>query len=91
MKLNLFGNYLFKQPSKVAFLMEREFKMEKWEYKAVTNLKKAGQTIIDNAEKMIGGYKYQTGDIDIHITLSDAQLPTIEVTQRLLPDSSRNF
>ncbi len=65
--------------------------MEKWEYKAVTYLKEAGQTIVDNAEKMIGGYKHQTGDIDIHITLRDGNLPEIEVTQRLLPDNFRDF
>lgn len=64
-------------------------KMEKWEYKAVTDLKEIGQTIINNAEKMIGGYKYQTGDIDIHITLSDDELPKIEVIQRLLADNPR--
>ena len=63
--------------------------MEKWEYKAVAGLKEVGQTIINNAEKMIGGYKYQTGDIDIHITLSDGALPEIEVTQRLLADNPR--
>lgn len=60
--------------------------MEKWEYQAVTRLKDAGQTIIDNAEKMIGGYKYQRGDLDIWIRLSDGALPEIEVTQRLYPD-----
>lgn len=63
--------------------------MEKWEYKAVTGLKEVGQTIINNAEKMIGGYKYQTGDIDIHITLSDDELPKIEVIQRLLAVNPR--
>lgn len=63
--------------------------MEKWEYKAVTQLKEIGQTIIDNAEKMIGGYKHQIDDIDIHITLSDEEIPKIEVTQRLIADNCR--
>lgn len=64
--------------------------MEKWEFRAVSDLKEIGQTIIDNAEKMIGGYKHQTGDIDIHITLSDGTLPEIEVIQRLVADNSRH-
>ena len=39
--------------------------MEKWEFKAVSDLKEVGQTIINNAEKMIGGYRYQTGDVGL--------------------------
>ena len=65
--------------------------MEKWEYKAVSRLKAAGQTIIDNAEKMIGGYKYQRGDLDIWIKLSDGAEPEIEVTQRLYPDRLHGY
>ena len=61
--------------------------MEMWEYKIVTRLKGVGQTIIDNAEKMVGGYKHQVEDVDIHITLRGDQLPQIEVTQRLLADN----
>ncbi len=60
--------------------------MREWEDKAIRRLKAAGQTIIDNAEKMIGGYKYQVGDIDIWIKMSDGELPQIEVTNRLIPD-----
>lgn len=63
--------------------------MEKWEFKVVSDLKEVGQTIIDNAEKMIGGYRYQTGVVDIHITISDEMLPQIEVTQRLITDNPR--
>ena len=63
--------------------------MEKWEFKVVSDLKEVGQTIINNAEKMIGGYRHQTGDVDIHITISDSMLPQIEVTQRLVADNPR--
>ncbi len=35
--------------------------MREWEDKAIRRLKAVGQTIIDNAEKMIGGYKSQEG------------------------------
>ncbi len=86
-RMNSLSIYILKQIQK----KKRKFKMEKWEYEAVTYLKKAGQTIIDNAEKMVGGYKHQIDDIDIHITLSDDQLPKIEVTQRLVPDNIQRF
>ena len=65
--------------------------MRNWELKAIKQLQAAGQTIIDNAEIMIGGYKFQTGDIDIHITISYQEAPEISVEQRLLPDDIKNI
>ena len=56
--------------------------------KAVFQLKAAGQSIIDNAEVIVGGYKYQTGDVDVTITIDpDGDAPTIDVRQSLLPEA----
>lgn len=53
----------------------------------VVQLKAAAKTIYDNADKMIGGYKWQTDDLDITITISSSGAPRIVVRQELYPDS----
>lgn len=55
--------------------------------KAIKELKSAAKTIYDNADKMIGGYKWQTNDLDITITISSSDAPRIVVRQELYPDS----
>ena len=49
-------------------------------------LKACGKSIIDNAETIVGGYQYQTGDLDVTITINDTEVPTIRVRQELLPE-----
>lgn len=49
-------------------------------------LKDCGQSIIDNAETIVGGYQYQTGDLDVTITLNYTDAPSISVRQELLPE-----
>ena len=60
--------------------------MQKWEYNAVNRLKRVGETITDNAEKMIGGYRHQTGYVQIVITIGEDAIPKIEVHQELISD-----
>lgn len=49
-------------------------------------LKDCGQSIIDNAETIVGGYRYQTGDLDVVITVNDTDAPTISVNQQFVPE-----
>ena len=49
-------------------------------------LKACGKSIIDNAETIAGGYLYQTGDLDVTITINDTEVPVIRVQQELLPE-----
>lgn len=53
---------------------------------AVEWLKGCGRSIIDNAETIAGGYQYQTGDLDIIITINDTDVPTIRVNQQFVPE-----
>lgn len=55
--------------------------------KTVKELKAAAETIYNNAERIIGGYKSQTGDVDIMITINGWDAPRITVDQELLPDN----
>ena len=55
-------------------------------HQTVEWLKACGKSIIDNAEIIAGGYKYQTGDLDVTITINDTEAPTIRVRQELLPE-----
>ena len=51
-------------------------------------LKVSGQTLIDNAEDIIGDYKY-TGSLDITININLGKfdgLPTISITKEWYPD-----
>ena len=49
-------------------------------------LKACGKSIIDNAETIAGGYKYQAGDLDVIITINEREAPTISVRQQLVPE-----
>lgn len=49
-------------------------------------LKACGKSIIDNAEAIAGGYQYQTGDLDVIITINDTAAPTINVRQEFIPE-----
>ena len=54
--------------------------------KAVWMLKQCGQSLIDNAEVIAGGYQLQTGDLDITITINDKEAPYIRVNQEFFPE-----
>ena len=52
----------------------------------VNNIKRCGQSLIDNAECIAGNYKYQT-DLDIHITIPVYNgFPEIEVSTMFIPE-----
>lgn len=57
----------------------------------VQRVKEAGQSIIDNAENIVGDYKYQT-EICICVTLNadNAWLPEIRAEQSFLPEKYIN-
>lgn len=59
--------------------------------KLILKLKAAAKTIYDNADKMIGGYSQQTGDLDITITINEQEVPQIIVRQELYPDCVTNL
>lgn len=65
-----------------------EKRTEEAKRRAVQNIKNAGQTVIDNAEKMLGLYTYQTGELTIEIRMDIETLciPIITVKQQLIPD-----
>ena len=54
--------------------------------KAVWMCKQCGQSLIDNAEVIVGGYRLQTGDLDITITINDKEAPYIRVNQEFCPE-----
>lgn len=58
--------------------------------KAIREIQDAGLTIAKNAEKMVGGYINQTGDIDIHICVpvSGNGIAVITVNHELVPDAA---
>lgn len=59
---------------------------EKAQQKAVEMIRAAGQSIIDNAETIAGGYEYQI-DLDIMIRLGNlSEAPKITVTQEYIPE-----
>ena len=57
--------------------------------KAIREIQNAGLTIAKNADKMVGGYISQTGDIDIHICVpvSRSGAAVITVNHELVPDT----
>lgn len=59
--------------------------------KLILELKAAARTIYDNADKIIGGYKWQTDDLDITITINDSDAPRIVVRQELYPDNTEDL
>ena len=61
-------------------------KREKAQREAVKIIRAAGQSLIENAEKIAGGYEYQT-DLDIMIRVGNlVEMPTITVTQEYVPE-----
>ena len=68
--------------------LQRGVLMEKNRFydKAIWMLKQCGQSLIDNAETIVGGYRYQTGDLDITITINEREAPSIRVDQEFLPE-----
>ena len=59
--------------------------------KLILELKAAARTIYDNADKIIGGYKWQTDDLDITITINDSDAPRIVVRQELYSDNTEDL
>lgn len=54
--------------------------------KAEEIIRAAGQSLIENAEKIAGGYEFQT-DLDIMIRIGNlVEMPTITVTQEYVPE-----
>lgn len=58
---------------------------DKW-IQAITD---CGQSLIDNAEKIVGDYEFQTG-ICISIHLTPAEFTEISVETRYMPKSQAN-
>lgn len=62
---------------------------EKWREKVIQNIKDAGQSLIDNAEKIVNDYKYTLNDgIDINIynISSITESPYIRVDTSFYPE-----
>lgn len=57
--------------------------------KVIREIQNAGLTIAKNADKMVGGYISQTGDIDIHVCIpvSGSGATVITVDHELVPDT----
>lgn len=55
--------------------------------KLIVQIKSCGQTIIDNAERIAGGYKYQAEGLDIFIHLASNEAPSIHVEHDFFPDN----
>lgn len=52
----------------------------------IEHIKACGQSIIDNAEKIIGDYKFDTGTyIELHVGDCD-NAPYISVTKNFIPE-----
>ena len=66
--------------------MEEIMEKNKKYNQTVEWLKACGKSIIDNAETIAGGYQYQTGDLDVIITINDTDAPTIRVSQQFAPE-----
>lgn len=54
--------------------------------KVVRWLKASGQSIIDNAETIAGGYQYQCEDLILTIKINDCEAPCIQVSQEFIPE-----
>ena len=52
----------------------------------IKDIKSCGQTIIDNADKIAGGYEHQKG-LDIWIHFEDDGVPVINVEQEFYHDN----
>lgn len=54
----------------------------------IQNIKDCGQSLIDNAESMVGSYKY-LGEVTITCYVSERDnLPNIEVSNHLYPEKT---
>lgn len=59
---------------------------EKIKEKTIFAIEACGHALINNAEKIIGGYEFMT-DLNISITINARSLmPTIEVHQKFTPE-----
>ena len=55
--------------------------------KIVETIKQCGQSIIDNAERIAGDYKYQTYlEISIKIPATNDEIPCISINTEFLPE-----
>lgn len=53
---------------------------------AIKSLKRGAIGLIENAEKIIGGYDHQTGKVEVTIIIDPyCVVPTISVRQEFLP------
>lgn len=61
--------------------------MAGWKERLIQNIKDCGQSLIDNAESIVGNYKY-LGDIKITCYPSDSdEAVRIEVTNEFYPEN----
>ena len=66
--------------------MENHMEKNKAYERIVEYIKACGQSLIDNSEIIAGGYRFQTGDLEIQITINDEEAPNIQIIQRLIPE-----
>lgn len=58
-----------------------------WRKEVIQNIKDCGQSLIDNAEKIVGDYKYQVHGLTITCYVDEEdRFPTIEVNTKFLPE-----
>lgn len=58
----------------------------KYKEELIEHIKAYGQSIIDNAEKIVGDYKFDTGTyIELHVGNCD-EAPYISVTKDFIPE-----
>lgn len=58
----------------------------KYKEELIEHIKACGQSIIDNAEKIVGDYKFDTGTyIELHVGNCD-EAPYISVTKDFIPE-----
>lgn len=51
----------------------------------VQQIKECGESLIGNAEIIAGGYKFQTGNLEINIVLNVEEAPLVKVNQKFIP------
>ena len=66
-------------------MKDKNDNMDKAIIRAINLVKGCGLEIIDNADRIVGGYDLQTGDLIITITISESGAPDIAVETHLLP------
>lgn len=60
---------------------------ENWKEELIQNIKDCGQSLIDNAEKMIGGYEYPTNLIITCYVDERDGAPYISVDRHFIPEN----